>query len=57
MANYFSTTTSFDIWMSEVTYDVFALVINFWGSDWQPKHITIGLFKVTNINGQTLLEV
>jgi hypothetical protein len=25
---------SFDMWMSEKTYDVFTLVINFWGNDW-----------------------
>jgi len=30
--------------MSKEAYDVFALVINFLGSDWQPKHVTIGLF-------------
>jgi hypothetical protein len=28
-----STTASFDLWMSKKTYDVFALVINFLGSD------------------------
>jgi hypothetical protein len=47
-------TSSFDLWMSKVGHEVFALVINFLGVDWQPKHITLGLFKPTNINGQTL---
>jgi hypothetical protein len=47
-------TSSFDLWMSKVRHDIFALVINFLGVDWQPKHITFGLFKRTNTNGQTL---
>ncbi len=50
----FSTTTSFDIWMSKGTYDVFALVIIFLNNDWQPKHITIGLFEATQTTGQAL---
>ncbi len=24
------------------------------GADWQPNHITLGLFQATNISGQTL---
>ncbi len=40
-----SITTNFDLWMSKGTYDVFALVINFVSNDWQPKHVTIGLFE------------
>jgi hypothetical protein len=38
---------SFDLWMSKGAYNVFALVINFLSSDWQPKHVTIGLFEAT----------
>jgi hypothetical protein len=40
--------------MFKRAYEVFALVINFLGSDWQPKHVIIGLFEVTETNGQTL---
>ncbi len=40
--------------MSKGAYDVFALVINFLSSDWQPKHVTIGLFEATNTIGQAL---
>ncbi len=29
-------------------------MIKFLKVDWQPKHITFGLFKATNISGQTL---
>jgi hypothetical protein len=39
--------TSFDLWMSKGTYDIFALVINFLDENWQPKKVTIGLFKAT----------
>jgi hypothetical protein len=33
---------------------IFALVINFLGVDWQPKHITLGLFELIDISGQNL---
>jgi hypothetical protein len=33
LAKCYSTTTSFNLWMSKRTYDVFALVINFLSSD------------------------
>ncbi len=49
-----SSTTSFDLWMFKGAYDVFALIINFLSSDWQPKHVIIGLFEAINIIGQTL---
>ncbi len=47
----------FDLWMSKGEHDILALVINFLGVDWQPKHITFHLFKATNTNGQTLAKV
>jgi hypothetical protein len=49
-------TTNFDLWMSKGACDVFALVINFLNSDLQPKHVTIGLFEVREITGQTLVK-
>jgi hypothetical protein len=42
--------------MPKGAYDVFALMINFLGNDWQPKHVTIGLFKVTKIIDQALVR-
>jgi hypothetical protein len=38
---------AFDLWMSKGAHDIFALVMNFLGSDRQPKQITIGLFNAT----------
>ncbi len=35
---------------------MFALVINFLSSDWQPKHVIIGLFEATKIIGQSLAK-
>jgi hypothetical protein len=49
-------TTSFDFWISKGAVDIFALVINFLGIDWQPKHVTLGLFEFTNIDGKTLIK-
>jgi hypothetical protein len=42
-----STITSFDLWMSKSTYDIFAFVINFLDENWQPKKLIIGLFEAT----------
>ncbi len=49
-----SSTSSFDLWMSKGVHDIFIFLINFFGFDWQPKEITIGLFKATKTIGQTL---
>jgi hypothetical protein len=48
---------SFDMWMSKGTYDVSTLVVNFLGSDWWPKHMTIGLFKTTKTTSQALAVI
>jgi len=40
-----SANASFDLWMSKGAHDIFALLINFLGFDWQPKQITIGLIE------------
>jgi hypothetical protein len=42
--------------MSKGTYDVFALVINFLSSKWQPKHVTINLFEATETLQQALAK-
>ncbi len=54
LANHFSTTASFDLWISKGVYDFFALVINFLSNDWQPKRVTIGLFGMTETIDQAL---
>ncbi len=47
---------SFDLWISTCAHDVFALVINFLGFDWKPKHVTLGLFEVVETIGQALVK-
>jgi len=47
---------SFDLWMSKVRHDIFALVIYFLGDDWKPKHITFGLFELIDSIRQTLAK-
>jgi hypothetical protein len=42
------------MWISKAGHDIFALVINFLGDDWQPKHITLGHFEPTYTIGQIL---
>jgi hypothetical protein len=41
---------SFNLWMSKGGHDI----LHWGGVDWQPKHITFGLFEATNISRQTL---
>ncbi len=42
--------------MSKGAHDVFAFIINFLKGDWQPKHVTLGLFEITNISKKTLAK-
>jgi hypothetical protein len=35
----------FYLWTSKGTHDIFVLIINFLGVDWQPKYIIIGLIE------------
>ncbi len=56
LANCYSITTSFDLWMSKEAYELFALVINFLGTNWQPKHIAIGLFGAFDTSWHALTK-
>jgi hypothetical protein len=47
LTNYISAATNFDMWMSKGVHDIFALVINLLGSNWQPKQVIINLFETT----------
>jgi hypothetical protein len=49
-----STTTNFDLWMSKGAHDIFSLIINILGFDWQPKQVTISLFEATRTIKQEL---
>jgi hypothetical protein len=42
--------------MSKGTHDIFALVINFLGIVWQPKHITFGHPKTIDLLGKLLVK-
>jgi len=42
--------------MSIKAHDIFALVIKLLGVDWQPKHITIGLFHTSETTRQVLAK-
>jgi hypothetical protein len=50
LANYISTTCTFDLWMSKGAHDVFTIVVNFLSI----KHVTIRLFEVSNTSGATM---
>ncbi len=48
--------TSFDLWMSKSVHNIFALVINVLGTNWQLKHVTFGFFEAIDIFGKTLAK-
>ncbi len=37
---------TFDLWMFQIGFDTFALVVNYINKKWQPCHIIVGLFEV-----------
>jgi hypothetical protein len=56
LANYIFTTSSFGLWMPKGAHDIFVLVINFLGYDWQLLKMTIDLFEATETIGETLVN-
>ncbi len=38
-------------------HDVFLLFIIFFGSNWKPKHVTLGLFESIKTIGQVLVKI
>jgi len=50
------TMTTFDLWMSRLGYDTFALVINFINQSWVPYHIIVELFETLDTSGAILIE-
>jgi hypothetical protein len=43
-----------NLWISKGAHDIFAFFINFLGSYWQPKQMTIELFEAIETIGQNL---
>jgi hypothetical protein len=49
LAIYVSSTCTFDLYIKKRTHDVFFMVVNFISKNWEPMHVTIGLFETSNI--------
>jgi hypothetical protein len=45
LTSYVHVITSFNLWMFKKAHDICTLVVNLFGENWVPKHITIGLFE------------
>ncbi len=39
-------TTTFDLWMSQISFDIFVLVVNYINKKWKPCHIIAGFFEI-----------
>jgi hypothetical protein len=37
---------TFDLWMSQRSFDMFALIVNYINKMWEPCHVTVGIFEV-----------
>jgi hypothetical protein len=48
-------TTTFDLWVSWVRFDIFALVVNYINKNWQPYHIAKGIFEVVKTMGVVMV--
>jgi hypothetical protein len=46
---------TFDLWVSTRAHDVFVVVVNFFFSNWELKHVTIGLFEATTTSNATIV--
>jgi hypothetical protein len=51
-----TTNVTFDLWMNQSGFDIFALVMNFIGDAWVPKHVNVGIFEAPNIANVILVE-
>ncbi len=51
------TRVTFDLWMSQSGFDIFALVMNFINDAWVPKHVNNGIFEAPNIANVVLAEI
>lgn len=49
------TTCNFDLWMSKGGHYIFTIVVNFPSTNWELKHITIGIFEAHDMSGATMV--
>jgi hypothetical protein len=47
-------TCSFDLWMSHASHDQFAMAISFVDSLWQPIHVIIEIFEISNTSSEAM---
>ncbi len=43
-----------DLWMSKGGVETFVLIVHFLNHNWEPSHITIGLFETANTFGDAM---
>jgi len=45
----------FNLWMSHVKHDIFAMVVSFINDVWEPVHVTMGIVEMHNILNATMV--
>ncbi len=53
--SYNTCTVSFNLWMSRGGVDTFVLIVHFLNDKWEPCHVTIGFFYITNTSGSAMV--
>jgi hypothetical protein len=43
------------MWMFKGAHDVFVMVVNFFSTNWESKHVMIGLFEASVMRSATLV--
>jgi len=45
---------TFDLWMSQGSFDTFALVVNYINKKWEHCHVIVGIFEIHETLGATM---
>ncbi len=45
----------FNLWMSRGGVDIFVLIVHFLNDKWEPCHVTIGFFYITNTSRSAMV--
>jgi hypothetical protein len=54
LISYITCISSFDLWMSCIGYDTFAMIVSFVNSSWELSHVIVDVLEVQNMIGATM---
>lgn len=54
LISYITCISSFDLWMSYIGYDTFAMIVSLVNSSWELSHVIVRVLEVQNMIGATM---